>query len=68
MDLMAVVLLVPVVTLKEATSSWVLVFRTRIYADNAQHSLGVFMFPNIYFNKFFGANQENGQERGFSTS
>lgn len=29
-DLMAVVLLVPVVTLKEATSSWVFVFNTRI--------------------------------------
>ena len=59
MDLMAVVLLVPVVTLKEATSSWVLVFRTRIYADNAQHWLGVFKFTNIFFYPFCVDNQED---------
>lgn len=32
-DLMAVVLLVPVVTLKEATSSWVFVLNTKICSE-----------------------------------
>lgn len=35
MDLIAVVLLVPVVTLNDATNSWVFVFKTRI-CNNAQ--------------------------------
>lgn len=52
-DLMAVVLLVPVVTLNEATSSWVSVFNTKICNNKQNMTESSVLILNIKINQQF---------------